>query len=193
MGREVPGASVWIVGDDGEPCGPGEIGELVFSGPTIAEGYWGDDERTAMTFRPSRHNDDFSRAVHSGDMVRRDRDGLLYYVSRRDRMIKSLGFRIGPDEIVDVLYASGDILETAIATEPDPIRGERIIAYVVLKPGASKNHLQDFVRLELPRHMQPARIDICEELPRLSSGKYDMAALRNRKSEDRQVYATVRV
>lgn len=192
MGREVPGASIRIVGDDGEPCGPGEVGELVFSGPTIAEGYWGDDDRTAMTFRPSRRNDQVGRVVHSGDMVRRDRDGLLYYVSRRDRMIKSLGFRIGPDEIVDVLYASGDILETAIATEPDPIRGERIIAYVVLKPGGSKDHLKDFVRLELPRHMQPARVDICEELPRLPSGKYDMAALRNRISEDRQVYATVR-
>ena len=94
-------------------------------------------------------------------------------------MIKSLGFRIGPDEIVDVLYASGDILETAIATEPDPIRGERIIAYVVLRPGASKRHLEQFARFELPRHMQPARIEVREALPRLVSGKYDMNALRD--------------
>jgi acyl-CoA synthetase (AMP-forming)/AMP-acid ligase II len=180
MGREVPGASISIVGDDGEPCAPGEIGELVFSGPTTAEGYWEDEELTATIFRTSREGAGVAgRAVHSGDLVRRDSEGLLYYVSRRDRMIKSLGFRIGPDEIVDVLYASGDILETAIATEPDPIRGERIIAYVVLRPGASKRHLEQFARFELPRHMQPARIEVREALPRLTSGKYDMNALRD--------------
>ena len=180
MGREVPGASISIVGDDGEPCAAGEIGELVFSGPTTAEGYWEDEELTAAIFRPSREGAGVAgRAVHSGDLVRRDSEGLLYYVSRRDRMIKSLGFRIGPDEIVDVLYASGDILETAIATEPDPIRGERIIAYVVLRPEGSKRHLEHFARFELPRHMQPARIEVREALPRLTSGKYDMNTLRD--------------
>jgi amino acid adenylation domain-containing protein len=180
MGREVPGASIWIVGDDGELCAPGEIGELVFSGPTMAEGYWEDKELTAATFRASRGgNGADRRAVHSGDMVRRDSQGLLYYVSRRDRMIKSLGFRIGPDEIVDVLYASGDILEAAIATEPDPVRGERIIAYVVLRPGGSRRHLEQFVRFELPRHMQPSRIEVRQALPRLPSGKYDMTTLRD--------------
>lgn len=180
MGREVPGASISIVGDDGAPCAPGEIGELVFSGPTTAEGYWEDEELTAAIFRAGSEGAGVAgRAVHSGDLVRRDAKGLLYYVSRRDRMIKSLGFRIGPDEIVDVLYASGDILETAIATEPDPIRGERIIAYVVLRPDGSKRHLERFARFELPRHMQPARIEVCEALPRLPSGKYDMNALRD--------------
>jgi acyl-CoA synthetase (AMP-forming)/AMP-acid ligase II len=180
MGREVPGASISIIGDDGKVCPPGEIGELVFSGPTMAEGYWEDEELTAATFRASREGAGATGcAVHSGDLVRRDPDGLLYYVSRRDRMIKSLGFRIGPDEIVDVLYASGDIVEAAIATEPDPIRGERIIAYVVLRPGASNRHLEQFARFELPRHMQPARIVVRESLPRLTSGKYDMNALRD--------------
>lgn len=194
MGREVPGASISIVGDDGKLCSPGEIGELVFSGPTMAEGYWEDEELTTAVFRASREVAGVAgRAVHSGDMVRRDSDGLLYYVSRRDRMIKSLGFRIGPDEIVDVLYASGDILETAIATEPDPIRGERIIAYVVLRPGGSKRHLEQFARFELPRHMQPARIEVRQAIPRLTSGKHDMNALLNGTSEDRPMYAAVRV
>lgn len=188
MGREVPGATIWIVGDDGEPAAPGEIGELVFSGPTIAEGYWEDEELTAATFRGSRDRvGTAKRAVYSGDMVRRDSEGLLYYVSRRDRMIKSLGFRIGPDEIVDVLYASGDILETAITTEPDPIRGERIIAYVVLKPGSSRRQLEQFVRRELPRHMQPARIEVRESLPRLPSGKYDVNSMRHPLAEERHM------
>ena len=180
MGREVPGATIWIVDDRGEVVGPGEIGELVFSGPTVAEGYWEDETLTAATFRAAADWGAVGPAVYSGDMVRREADGLLYYVSRRDRMIKSLGFRIGPDEIVDVLYASGDVQEATIATEPDAIRGERIIAHVVLKPGSSRQHLERFVRLELPRHMQPSRLEIRNSLPRLPSGKYDMNSLRNR-------------
>jgi acyl-CoA synthetase (AMP-forming)/AMP-acid ligase II len=190
MGREVPGATISIVGDDGKPSALGEPGELVFSGPTIAEGYWEDEETTAATFRAVGETN-ATRAVYSGDIVRRDSDGLLYYVSRRDRMIKSLGFRIGPDEIADVLYASGDVLETAIATEPDPVRGERIIAYVVLKAGCSKQHLEHFVRFELPRHMQPARIEARNDLPRLASGKYDIGTLRNSQSESLPAYASV--
>ncbi|HEX6629028.1 MAG TPA: class I adenylate-forming enzyme family protein [Gemmatimonadaceae bacterium] len=190
MGREVPGATISIVADDGRPSAPGEPGELVFCGPTIAEGYWGDDETTAGTFR-SAGDGGVTRAVYSGDIVRRDADGLLYYVARRDRMIKSLGFRIGPDEIADVLYASGDVLETAITTEPDPVRGERIIAYVVLRPGCSKQHLEQFVRFELPRHMQPARIEARTDLPRLASGKYDIGTLRNGLSEALPAYASV--
>jgi acyl-CoA synthetase (AMP-forming)/AMP-acid ligase II len=192
MGREVPGAAIWIVGEDGAPCPSGEVGELVFSGPTMAEGYWEDEELTASIFRESpRFAGVNGRAVHSGDMVRRDSDGFLYFVSRRDRMIKSLGFRIGPDEIVDVLYASGDVLETAITTEPDSIRGERIIAYVVLQPGGSKRHLEQFARLELPRHMQPARIEIREALPRLASGKYDIIGLGNGISEGMELAASL--
>jgi len=190
MGREVPGASIWVVGEDGKLCGSGEVGELVFSGPTMAEGYWEDEELTAEVFRGApRFADVGGRAVHSGDMVRRGSDGFLYFVSRRDRMIKSLGFRIGPDEIVDVLYASGDVLEAAIATEPDSIRGERIIAYVVLQPGGSQRHLEQFARVELPRHMQPARIEIRQELPRLASGKYDISSLPA-SSEDRELAAS---
>ena len=183
MGRPVPGASIVVVGANGERCGPGEVGELVFSGPTVAEGYWDDAEQTAATFRSHPFVADDggapSRAVFSGDLVRYDDVGRFYYVSRRDRLIKSLGFRIGPDEIVDVLYASGEIREAAIATEPDPVRGERIIAYVVLAPDGSLQRLQQFSRTELPRHMQPARIEACPILPRLPSGKYDLEALRS--------------
>ena len=182
MGRAVPGATIVVVGPDGEPCAPGEVGELVFMGPTLAEGYWEDPEQTAATFR--RHTsgsgpqDVGARAVFSGDLVRCDEEGRFYYVSRRDRLIKSLGFRIGPDEIVDVLYASGEIREAAIGTEPDKVRGERIVAYVALTPDGSFERLQQFCRAELPRHMQPARIEVCPSLPRLPSGKYDLDAMR---------------
>ena len=77
-----------------------------------------------------------------------------------------------------MLYASGAIVEAAIATEPDPARGERIIAYVALRPDASLAQLERFAKLELPRHMQPARIEVRDALPRLASGKYDIEAMR---------------
>ena len=180
MGRPVPGATIIVVGQDGARCAPGEVGELVFSGPTLAEGYWEAPEQTAATFRAHPFDPASGvRAVYSGDLVRYDEEGRLYYVSRRDRLIKSLGFRIGPDEIVDVLYASGEISEAIITTEPDAVRGERIIAYVALTADGSLAKLQQFCREELPRHMQPARIEGGTLLPRLPSGKYDLDALRS--------------
>jgi acyl-CoA synthetase (AMP-forming)/AMP-acid ligase II len=184
MGRPVPGSTIWVVGEDGQICQPGEVGELVFQGPTMSDGYWKDPAMTASVFRaapvPARGGG-AGIAVYSGDVVRTDASGRLFYVSRRDRVIKSLGFRIGPDEITDVLYASGEIVEAAIRTEPDAIRGERIIAYVVLRPEGSRTRLERFVRFELPRHMQPAVIDTRDELPRLPSGKYDLDTLRENR------------
>jgi len=180
MGRPLPGARIVVVSPDGAQCAPGEVGELVFSGPTVADGYWEAPEQTASTFRAHPFEDGTgARAVYSGDLVRYDEEGRLYYVSRRDRLIKSLGFRIGPDEIVDVLYASGEIREAVITTEPDAVRGERIIAYVALAAEGSLARLQQFCRVELPRHMQPARIEGGALLPRLPSGKYDLEALRS--------------
>ena len=110
--------------------------------------------------------------------MRRDADGWLYFVGRRDRMIKTLGYRVSPDEIATVLYASGEIAECIITTEPDDTRGERIVAFVVLAGGGSLERLKMYGALELPRHMQPARYELREALPRLPSGKHDVAALR---------------
>jgi acyl-coenzyme A synthetase/AMP-(fatty) acid ligase len=116
--------------------------------------------------------------VYSGDLVRREGDGWLYYVARRDRMIKTLGYRVSPDEVAEALYASGQILEGVVGSEPDPERGERIVAYVVLRPDGTLQRLEEFCRAELPRYMQPSRIELRDELPRTSSGKHDVRAAR---------------
>jgi acyl-CoA synthetase (AMP-forming)/AMP-acid ligase II len=175
IGKGVPGAELLVLRDDGSECEPNEIGELVFRGPSMASGYWENPEATARVFRelPGRQ----ANAVFSGDMVRRDADGFLQFVSRRDRMIKSLGFRIGPDEIVDVMFASGQVREAVVTTEPDRVRGERIVAFVVLASGGAVDVLRRFCGAELPRHMQPSRFEQRDALPRLASGKYDLPAL----------------
>jgi acyl-coenzyme A synthetase/AMP-(fatty) acid ligase len=128
------------------------------------------------------------RAVFSGDMVRRDADGYLYFVSRRDRLIKSLGYRIGPDEITDVLITSGQVEEAVITTEPDEARGERIIAHVVIREGGSVERLTQFCRVEMPRWLQPSRFEVHASLPRTVGGKYDVLALQkpsNRSPDER--------
>ncbi len=180
MGKAMPGSEVLVLREDQTVCEPDEVGELVFQGPSIAAGYWNDAESTERTFRRSPVGSSFGmggKVVFSGDMVRRDGEGFLYFVGRRDRMIKSLGYRIGPDEIVDVLHASGEIHEAVVTSEADSVRGERIVAYVVLAAKGSVEALKRFCGAELPRHMQPARIEARESLPRLVSGKYDLTTL----------------
>jgi amino acid adenylation domain-containing protein len=180
IGQAIPGAEILILDEDLTPCGPGQVGELVHRGPTVALGYWDDPEATRKVFRPHPLRPagapDAERVVFSGDLVRRGEDGWLYYVARRGRMIKTLGYRVSPDEVAEVLYASGQIREGIIGAEPDPERGERIVAYVVLAEGGSFDLLDAFCRAELPRYMQPSRIEIRSELPRTSSGKHDLNA-----------------
>ena len=195
MGKAMPDTEIELVGEDGGEVRAGEVGEIVHRGPTLALGYWGDPEGTQRTFRPNplRPADApaAERVVYSGDMARRDEEGFLYYVSRRERMIKSMGFRVGPDEIADVLHASGEIAETVIDAVADAERGERIVAYVVLREGGSAQRLERYCRAELPAYELPAEYVVRAELPRLASGKYDMEGLRlaGRGSEERKTTA----
>src|SRR5690606_11831776 len=118
------------------------------------------------------------RVVYSGDMVRRDEDGYLHFVGRRDRMIKTLGYRVGPDEVLDVLYASSQIREGIVTAVEDADRGMRIVAYVVLNENGALSELKKFCRAELPRYMQPNEIVALSELPKLPNGKHDLVRLR---------------
>ena len=182
MGRAVPESVVYVVNEQDELCEPGEVGELVHGGPTVGMGYLGDRDATARVFRDNPFRDGPAapaRVVYSGDLVKRDADGLLYYVGRRDRMFKTLGFRVSPDEICDVLLASGEVVEAAVITEPDAQRGARIVACVVLKPGSTVAQLKRFCGTELPRYMQPARFEELNAIPRNASGKQDLLLLQS--------------
>jgi len=170
------------VREDGSRADPGEVGELVHAGPTVALGYWQDPQATERAFRANPFAPDdrpeLARAVFSGDLVRADSDGLLYYVGRRDRMIKTLGYRVSPDEIEDVLFASGAVQEAVVVGRPDPKRGDEIVAFVVLRPGGSHEAVRQYCAVELPRYMWPARFEVLDSLPRSAAGKFDYVALR---------------
>jgi len=189
IGRAIPGCEILVLREDLTACGPNEAGELVQRGPTVGAGYWNDPEATARVYRPNPLRPagapDSERVVFSGDLVKRDENGLLFYVGRRDQLIKSLGFRVSPDEITDVIFASGQVVEAVVGTEPDDRRGESIVAYVVLKPDGSLERVRDWCRLELPRYLQPARVEARTELPRTSSGKFDVRAAQS-ETKDQQ-------
>ena len=181
MGRAMPDTQILLLDENNQPVADGDIGEVVHRGPTIALGYWNDPEATSRTFRLNpllpEGTPAAERVVFSGDMARRDADGYLYYVGRRDRVIKTMGFRVGPDEVADVLYASGEVAEVVIVGVPDPDRGQRIVAHIILRPEGKLDRLKRFCRAELPEYAQPSEFVERTEVPRLPSGKYDIEAL----------------
>ena len=181
IGRAIPGAEILVLDDDLRPCSPGQVGQLVHRGPTVALGYWNDPDATAERFRPNplrpQGAPDAERVAFSGDMAYRDEDGDLVFVGRADTMIKTLGYRVSPDEVTDVIYASSEVLEAVVVSEPDEERGSRIVAYVVLSDRGDAERLASFCARELPRYMQPSRIELRSELPRTASGKHDPAAV----------------
>ena len=181
IGQAIPGAELLVLRDDLTPCEPGEHGQLVHRGPTVALGYWDDPEATARVFRPNPlrppGTPDAERVVFSGDRVYRDDDGDLFFVGRADQLIKTLGYRVSPDEVADVLYASGEVIEAVVTSEPDGVRGALIVAYVVLGEDGDVDRLRQFAGQELPRYAQPGRIEAIAALPRTTSGKHDTATL----------------
>ncbi len=146
----------------------------------MALGYRDDPASTARVYRSNplrpRGTPDSERVVFSGDLVYRDETGAFFFVGRADKMIKTMGYRVGPDEVVEVLYASGEISEAIVTSEPDEAKGARIVAYVVLKPGGSLNRLRAFCKEEMANYMQPSRIEPRSDLPRTSTGKHDANA-----------------
>jgi len=146
-----------------------EEGELVHSGPLVAKGYWNDAERTAERFRDG--------AVWSGDKVRQDEQGLYYFVSRADSMIKTSGNRVSPTEVEEAAIASGHVAEAVALGVPDPRLGETI-ALVVRGAREKEAELRNHLKRELPNFMQPAVILWRDELPRSPNGKLDRERLR---------------
>jgi len=188
MGRAVPEATVYVVNAEGQLAKPGEVGELLHGGPSVAIGYVGDPGATASVFRPNPffRPGEPARVAFTGDLVRRDDEGRLYYVGRRDRMIKTLGFRVSPEEVCDVIQASDLVAEVAVVTEPDLQRGERIVACIVLRPEANLDQVRRFCGIELPRYMQPSRYVCLTAIPRNSSGKHDLLKLKAMVAEEQQ-------
>ncbi len=177
MGRAIPETEIHVLDERGRECAPGQVGELVHRGPTVALGYWRDPEATAAVFRESPFAPPGSgeRVVFSGDLVRRDEDGFLYFAGRRDQLIKCQGFRVSPDEVEETLHASGLVAEVVVQGVPDEVMGQAIVAHVVPRQPAAftEELLLEYCRREMPRHMIPRTVRVHAALPRTASGKID--------------------
>jgi acyl-CoA ligase (AMP-forming) (exosortase A-associated) len=174
MGRAIPECEILVLDSEGRRCAPGEVGELVHRGPTVSAGYWNDPETTARIFRPDPEIAG-ATVVHSGDLVRTDDEGFLYFVGRRDELIKSQGYRISPTEVEEVAYESGLVREAVAAGEPDPLAGQVVVLHVVPMDPATfdPEALLGYCRDEMPRYMVPRRIEVAEAFPRTATGKID--------------------
>ena len=180
MGRAIPRCEVFVVDETGRECEAGEIGELIHRGPTVALGYWNDPKATTEVFRTDPIDPTRSEPVaYSGDLVRRDEEGFLYYVGRRDEMFKSMGFRISPEDVEQQLRASGLVSEVVVGSRPDELAGNRVIAHVVPVDPASFESEQLFeeCRRNMPPYMVPTEINVYNSLPRTASGKFDRRKL----------------
>ena len=176
MGKAIPFAEILVINDAGEIAADGEEGELVHCGPLVAQGYWQDPERTAERFRPAPEGSVHGgTAVWSGDRVRRDADGLLYFVGRRDAMIKSAGNRISPQEVEEAAIASGYADEAVALGVTDARLGQAI--HLVVRGGGDDDALRKALRRDLPNFMQPQVIRWVDAMPLNPNGKIDRALL----------------
>jgi len=186
MGRAIPNAEILVVRPDGTPCAPDEPGELVQRGSLVALGYWGDPEKTAERFRPlpgqRKELPITELAVWSGDTVRMDSEGFLYFVGRRDEMIKTSGYRVSPTEVEEVVYASGLVGDAVAFGAPHPVLGEAIVLVVSVPDGgpADAERLFAYCKAHMPGYMVPGHVEWLDTLPRNPNGKFDRPLLAGR-------------
>ena len=183
MGKAIPNAEILVVREDGTPCAPGEEGELVHRGIHVALGYWNDPEKTAERYKPAPGQLAGlvipELAVWSGDTVKMDEEGFLYFVGRRDEMIKTSGYRVSPSEVEEVIYATGLVKEVAATGVGHLMLGQAVVLVVFseAQDGVADRLLAE-CKQKLPAFMVPAHIEVrTQPLPRNPNGKIDRKRL----------------
>jgi long-chain acyl-CoA synthetase len=182
VGIAIPGTEAYVVDDSGACVPPGETGELVIRGAHVMKGYWENPEATDKALKPGPFP--WEKVLHTGDLFRTDDDGFLYFVGRKDDIIKSRGEKVSPKEVENVLYALPGVREAAVVGVPDPLLGHAIKAVIALEPGAKLSrddvirhcakHLEDF--------MIPKVVTFEAALPKSENGKIDRREIAARET-----------
>lgn len=183
IGRGMPNEEVYVVDESGQRVGPGVVGELVIRGANVMKGYWELPQETSRCLKPGALPSEM--VLYSGDLFRTDDEGYLYFVGRKDDIIKTRGEKVSPREVEDVLYALDGIAEAAVIGVPDPILGSAIKAVVTIRPGSPlteqevlrhcKGRLEDF--------MVPKSVEFVASLPKTESGKINKRTIANEYRE----------
>ncbi len=188
IGKAIPNAEILVLREDGSPCAPDEPGELVHRGALVGMGYWNDAEKTAERYKllapdaPGRNTGLQlpEYAVFSGDTVKQDAEGFLYFIGRRDEMIKSSGYRISPTEVEEVLYATKLVGECVAFGVDHPSWGQAVQIIATAPEGGSLDvtALLAQCRSRMPAYMVPAGVEVVDgPLPRNPNGKIDRKLL----------------
>lgn len=182
MGKAIPGVELLVIDPDtGAECASGVVGELVHAGALVAKGYWQNEAATARVFRPHPLDPARGLAVYSGDLVRRDDDGFLYYVARRDAQLKVLGHRVSPDEVEMVVNRVPGVQLGVVVGVDDPMRADTKLVACVVADGTADQALGARVRAacqrDLPAYMVPAEVRVVPAIPLTGNGKPDRVAL----------------
>jgi len=171
VGKGMPNEEVYIVDEHGRRVGPGVVGELVIRGSNVMKGYWRMPEETDRVLRPGEFP--WERVLYSGDLFRTDDEGYLYFVGRKDDIIKTRGEKVSPKEVEEVLYALEGVAEAAVVAIPDSILGSAIKAIVVPQEGCklSEREILRHCAQFLEDFAVPRFVEIRETLPRTATGK----------------------
>ena len=183
IGKAIPNQEILVLRPDGTPCAPDEVGELVHRGSLVTLGYWNDPELTRLRFRPmpgSNRGLSDEIVVFSGDQVRADADGFLYFVGRTDGLIKVSGNRVSPTDIEEVLLEVPGVVEAIAVGVADDTLGQHIVVGLVTdstEKSAVVDSMRQATRLSLPAYMVPAQACILDAIPRTVNGKQDRSAV----------------
>ncbi|MBK8121812.1 MAG: acyl-CoA ligase (AMP-forming), exosortase A system-associated [Sulfuritalea sp.] len=188
IGKAIPNAEILVLREDGSPCAPNEPGELVHRGALVGMGYWSDPEKTAERYKPLPSHVPGREpglvlpelAVFSGDTVRMDDEGFLYFIGRRDEMMKTSGYRVSPTEVEEILYETKMVGECVAFGVDHAVLGQAIQVIVTPPAGGSLDTvaLLAACRSRMPAYMVPAAIEVRQgPLPRNPNGKIDRKKL----------------
>ena len=175
VGVPIYNTVVRIVDDDGRDLSPGEVGEIVTSGPMVVKGYWNKPEETANAIPGG--------ALHTGDVGYMDDRGWFYIVDRKKDQINAGGYKVWPREVEDMLYEHEAVREAAVVGVPDEYRGETVKAFVSLRPGrsATAEELIAFCKERMAAYKYPRQIEFLDEIPKTVTGKLLRRELRARE------------
>jgi long-chain acyl-CoA synthetase len=181
VGRGMPNQELYLIDEDGLRLGPGEIGELVVRGAHVMKGYWEMPRETARALHPGPLPNE--NVLHTGDLFRMDEEGYLYFVSRKDDIIKSRGEKVSPKEIEDVLHALDGVEEAAVIGVSDPVLGQAIKAIIVPRKGATltQEEILSVCAARLEDFMVPKFVEFVDALPKTDVGKIKKRELRQER------------
>jgi long-chain acyl-CoA synthetase len=171
VGRGMPNEEVYIVDENGHRVGPDVVGELVIRGANVMKGYWELPEETDRCLKPGPLPGE--KVLYSGDLFRSDEEGYLYFVGRKDDIIKTRGEKVSPREVEDAIYALEGVAEVAVIGVPDAILGNAIMAVLTLRPGAqiTKREVLRHCSGRLEDFMMPKIVEFRVSMPKTESGK----------------------